>query len=398
MKRLISLLLALTMCFSLASCSGSASEKNPASSTVAVETNEILNEQAGAEAYDYTAVNPLTGEAVDEDISANRPIAVMLNNIRQALPQSGNAQADILYEIPEEGGITRIMALYQDISDVGYLGSIRSTRPYYVQLAVAADSILVHAGGSGKAYRTIQKYMEKSDFTDLDFLSKGTRTANIFWREQSRFDAGYASEHTLFTSSDKIQEYLEANAEEIRLTHKDNFQYVHTFAEDGTPENGADATSINVSMSGYKSTGFDYDAESNTYKVSQFGSSYMDQASGEQVAVTNVIVILTDVTELHDAKNHVDVAITGRGSGYYFNGGKYEKIVWSKADVRNTYTFYREDGETTFDLGVGKTFVCLCDKSRDITVNDVVLEKPSNADSSKSADLDAMPVDDEEEA
>lgn len=373
MNRLICLLLALAMCFSLAACGSSAGEREDSSSE-AVETNETSDETEEEAAY----INPLTGEAVEEDISSNRPIAVMLNNIEQSLPQSGNSQADILYEVPEEGGVTRILALYQDISDVGNLGSIRSTRPYYVELATAADSILVHAGGSTQAYESILEYMELYDFTDLDYLSKGTRTADIFWRDESRLAAGYDSENTLFTSSDEIQEYLEANSDEIRLTHDDSYDFGHTFAEDGTPENGEDATSISVTMSGYKSTGFDYDSETNTYAVSQFDSSYIDQTTGEQVTVTNVIVILTDITELNDSKNHVDVAITGQGYGYYFNGGKYETIIWSKADVSDTYTFYLEDGETTFDLGVGKTYVCICDTSRDITVDGVVLETPSD--------------------
>ena len=410
MKRLFSFMLVLVMSLTLIACGKSPSaaasldvadkSTQAATSVVQVDPETVSTASEVPEAEqgpDWSKINPLTGEAVEQDISKNRPIAVMLNNIRQSLPQSGNSQADVLYEVPEEGGITRIMALYQDITDVGYLGSIRSTRPYYVQLAVAADSILVHAGGSGKAYKTIQKYMKKSDFTDLDFLSKDTRTAEtIFWREQSRFDAGYASEHTLFTSSDKIQEYLEEHQEEIRLDHKDNYQFVHTFSQDATPTDGLDGKELNVNFSGYKSTSFTYSEESEKYLVSQFDSAYMDEAAGQQVAVTNVIVILTDITETGNAKNHVDIDIVGRGNGYYFNGGKYEPIIWSKVDVRDTYKFYKADGKTLFDLGVGKTFVCIVDKSRDITVDGTVLEKPTDA--TIRPDLaESAPISEEEE-
>ena len=80
--------------------------------------------------YPYT--NPLTGEGLMEDISGKRPIAVMFNNLEKALPQLGVGQADVIYESVAEGGITRMMGLFQDIQGAGDLGSIRSARDYYV--------------------------------------------------------------------------------------------------------------------------------------------------------------------------------------------------------------------------------------------------------------------------
>ena len=71
-------------------------------------------------AYPYTS--PLTGEGLEEDIGARRPIAIMLNNLEKALPQLGVSQADVIYEIVAEGGITRMMALFQDVEGVGDLG------------------------------------------------------------------------------------------------------------------------------------------------------------------------------------------------------------------------------------------------------------------------------------
>ena len=50
--------------------------------------------------------HPLTGLPCEEDLSHKRPVAVMLNNLRTALPQQGNSQADIIYELVAEGGIT----------------------------------------------------------------------------------------------------------------------------------------------------------------------------------------------------------------------------------------------------------------------------------------------------
>ncbi len=47
----------------------------------------------------------------------------MLNTLKKAMPQSGCGSADMLIEIPEEGGITRVMAVFQDPTGVGNLGN-----------------------------------------------------------------------------------------------------------------------------------------------------------------------------------------------------------------------------------------------------------------------------------
>jgi len=79
--------------------------------------------------------NPLTGEVMDLGLAEQRPIAVVLNNISESLPHNGVSDADIIYEYPVEGGLTRMLALYQDIAEVEMVGSIRSARHYSVQLA-----------------------------------------------------------------------------------------------------------------------------------------------------------------------------------------------------------------------------------------------------------------------
>ena len=304
----------------------------------------------------------------------------MLNNIKQALPQSGNSKADFFFEIPEDGGITRIMALYQDISDVGTIGTVRSTRPYYVRLAVGHDAILTHCGGSSTAYYIIKKYMRNADFNDMDCLNKGTNCAySYFYRSQARLNAGYATEHTMYTDSDKIQDYLKNGKDDVRTKHKKNFDAGLRFAEDGTPD-GASATDVDVEMSQYKNTTFQYNADKKTYAVGQFGTGYIDEANGnKQVEVTNVLVILTDISVVKEStKGHLSVSTTGTGTGYYISGGKYIPITWKKDSVTAPQRFYDQDGNE-LKLSVGKTFECMIDKSRDVKIDGKVLEKPADA-------------------
>ena len=64
----------------------------------------------------------LTGLDVPESEGRVRPVAVMLNNIKQGCPQSGIANAGVVYEAPVEGDITRLMGIFEDYKDLERIG------------------------------------------------------------------------------------------------------------------------------------------------------------------------------------------------------------------------------------------------------------------------------------
>jgi hypothetical protein len=68
--------------------------------------------------------DPFTGEPVKE---LGRVLAVKIDNIVQARPQTGLQSADLIYVIPVEGGLTRFMAIFSSrIPPV--VGPVRSAR------------------------------------------------------------------------------------------------------------------------------------------------------------------------------------------------------------------------------------------------------------------------------
>ena len=89
------------------------------------------------------SVSYLTGLPISEEVKNSRPLAVMLNNKEEGCPQSGIADAAIVYEAPVEGRITRLMALYDDYRNLEKVGSIRSSRDYFVYCAMEYDAIYV---------------------------------------------------------------------------------------------------------------------------------------------------------------------------------------------------------------------------------------------------------------
>ena len=91
-------------------------------------------------------VSYLTGQPVAAGQQSQRPIAVMLNNIKSGCPQSGIAEASVVYEAPVEGRITRLMGLYENWPAIENIGYVRSSRDYFVYCALEHDAIYCHYG------------------------------------------------------------------------------------------------------------------------------------------------------------------------------------------------------------------------------------------------------------
>ena len=134
-------------------------------------------------------------QIVDLD-SKTRPFAVMINNLGVARKyQCGLQDAYIIYEIIVEGGITRYMALFKD-TNTDCIGTIRSSRHYYLDYALENDAIYVHHGQSPQA---------QSDFGALGIDRVVASEPNTGWREKND---GVSSEHTLYSSIEKIKKGL----------------------------------------------------------------------------------------------------------------------------------------------------------------------------------------------
>ena len=350
-KRALAAFLAMMMLLSLVGCGKQEEPVVPAAEPEPIEEPEPVPEpEPEPEPVGPAGTNPLTGLPMEPEYENDRPVAVMFNNLKAAQPQLGVSQADIIYEIPAEGGITRMVGVYQTLDGVGTLGSVRSTRAYYLEVALGHDALLVHAGGSPEAYADIPAW----GVDNMDGVNGGS-DAKIFWRDAERRKT-MDYEHTLVTSGEKIQEYAAAH---FRTQHKDGYTYTQAFAEDGTPANGMTAEHIKLAYTAYKTGLFDYDSASGKYMVSQYGGPYTDGNTGEQVGVTNVLFLETSISVISgDKAGRLAVRMAGEGKGTYFCGGKSVPIQWSKADRNSQFVYRMEDG-TPLALGRGTSYVCL---------------------------------------
>lgn len=306
-------------------------------------------------------INPLTGEGCAQDISGARPVAVMLNNLKKALPQLGVSQADVIYEAPAEGGITRMMAVFQSLDGVGEIGSVRSARDYYVSLAMGHDALYLHAGGSPGAYSAIKNWGAAA----LDCVN-GPYEGTLFWRDQTRRKT-MGMEHSVLTSGETIQKLLPTYS--FRLEHKEGYTYPVQFLTGEDTAQGTPAQEIQVEFSTYKTGIFTYDPETGMYLVSEYGAPYVDGNTGEQVAVKNVLVLRTDVSTIRgDEAGRLSVRTTGTGTGQLFCDGVAQEITWTKEKNGSPLSYDTQDGQPA-RLGVGPSYVNLVGQSAAVRVS-----------------------------
>ena len=366
-KRLLCCLLSIMILLSCAACGKKGGETTPPEDDPIVEPDpQPIDEPDDPEPDPEPVVvitNPLTGEPLEnEDLVNARPVAVMLNNIHYAMPQHGTSDADMIFEYNVEGAITRMVALYQDPSKVGTIGSVRSARACFIETILGMDAIYVHAGGSAEAKRMLREL-------SVDHISEGA--SEVFWRDAERRKT-MAIEHTLMTSGENILNYIDKSS--FRRDHNEDYVYPITYVENATPANGEDASHVVVHFSHYKVGYFDYDPETGLYMISQYFNTlgtvdpYIDGNTKEQTGVPNLLVLRTNVANSGDSKGHMNITVNGSNSGVYFCGGKAEPITWHKDDRYEPFTFYHADG-TPLSLQVGHTYVCVIDVNAKLTYN-----------------------------
>ena len=217
-----------------------------------------------------TYIDPLTGTAVSREEAERRPVAIMLNNVTAALPQQNIGAADILYECQVEGYLTRLMGVYNQYEDLVAIGSVRSSREYYLDFAANHDAIYVHAGGSDSAYRDLKARKTHNVDAVNDYVVSG-----YFYRDPNRL-AIMRYEHTLVIDGDRLNAAIAAK--KYRTTYAGAFESPMQFVGEDQQislTDGTRAKELTVKF-GAHTTSLVYDAASNRYLRWQNGKKHVD--------------------------------------------------------------------------------------------------------------------------
>ena len=277
--------------------------------------------------------------------SKSRPYAVMINNLNDARAvQSGLTDAYMVYEIIVEGGITRYLALYKD-ANPERLGSIRSSRHYYLDYVLENDAIYVHWGWSPQAKEDIKQL-------GINNINGGNYDGGKFYRDNP---FGLSSEHTGFTSMESL---LKITEDKGYRTKTDKGLLLNYSAESiKFDETAQEANKVTIKYSNYITNYYEYDAESKLYTRYVNNSENKDYANGETIKVKNIIAYAVEnYTIAGDRKNRQFLNNIGSGEGIYISEGKAVKINWKK-DGRSDKTIYTLENGEELVVNDGNTFI-----------------------------------------
>ena len=385
-RKLLVLTALLSLCVLLAACKKSDDTISTPASTATSSAGPEATPEPTLPPYE---ANVLTGEPKGADYPEGQRItSVMVNNIVAARPQRGLSKADILFEIKVEGGITRFMPVFTDYKTIGEIGPVRSGRDQFFRLILPWQALYIHEGQSV----VMQQYGIDFSYGNLNNNdgANGYRDyGRVNWAGKSYNNGTLALEHTMYTNSDNIQEYIDNNKVDMNKTYNSTFfnfvdYRLGTTRDLSTSIDSAytdkygpvvgDGEYVEIVHSQSYKTRFIYDSASNTYKMQQNYSDgqwrdTVDEAADDKVLTfPNVIVLYTDIHTYpgHEAKDLQYAEYAWGGIGYYCYGGKCEKIYWQKGTPLEALRLYylTEDGQcsdTPVEINTGKSYVAVTD-------------------------------------
>lgn len=315
-----------------------------------------INEKEYGADFESKAVPEL--QILDKE-DKSRPIAIMFDNNTNAWPHSSINSAYIVYEMPVEGGETRLMAVFKnsktvDVSELKQVGPIRSARHYFLDYVLENDAVYVHLGQSPKANSDINTLgIDRINGQNYDTLAPKKGTDTEFWRSKK------IRPHNAYTSIKNIWNIVDLK--EFRKDLKNNDTLLkYSIAEYELPEELAkDVDELNIQFSSTNKVRYVYNPETKKFTKYAKGQLQKEELSGDNVEAKNIICIKMPVHSIPgDNKGRKDVKTVGEHKGYFLTDGKYIEIT-AKKDSRTAKTKYLDSNGEEIIVNDGNTHIAI---------------------------------------
>lgn len=296
------------------------------------------------------------------DLNSNdRPIAYMIDNNKNAQPQSNINKAFVVYEIIVEGNETRLMAIFKD-QDTGTVGPIRSARHYFLDYAAEYDAIYAHLGLSPQAGEAMAEQGTNNINGQLYDDGNARHSQSIYWRDKSR-----NAPHNAYTSIETIRYISSVLGYKDTTTKGTPFNYS---AEEVVldSEDAVDANKVVIPYASSHKVSYVYDEETGRYTRYSKGTKQTDKETGEDAITKNLIITFAKNYDLADTENkgRQEVITTGTLDGYYVTNGKAIPIKCIK-NTKQSQTKYTDLAGNEISINDGNTWVNVCPIDANVT-------------------------------
>lgn len=263
----------------------------------------------------------------------DRPLAVLVDNVG-GVPLSGVRPASLVFELPVEAGLTRLMLVF-DRTDPERVGPVRSAREYHVELAARLNAVLVHDGGSPGALAAVAA----SPMPTLSAYFRG----ELFSRGDGR------APFNLFSAGDALRAAVN------RLDLGRGRTVAGTIYR--PPADAQPVEAVAVRFGGGYTSAFSFDPNLNAYRWARDGGATTVDAAGEAVLVDAVLIGAVEARPFpNDPEGRLSIPLRG-GAATLYLGGRAVEGRWELRDAVGVY-FVSEAGEVV-DLAPFKTWVAL---------------------------------------
>jgi hypothetical protein len=319
---------------------------------------------------------PLTGLTVEQGTAGSESftlpsVACKVDNVEAARPQFNLNKADIVFVEMVEFGLTRLVAVWQS-QPVDQAGPVRSVRPMDADITAPLAGIFCFSGGQlpfVNAVKDTGQYMASETSEQADNLGSFSRLSSRGAPHNVIVDVALLqSQHT----------DLKAPKPMLPIVAFDPATQSYEVA---STEAGEETISFRIK---YPQAESGWKAEGSYFVRSQDGDQHIDEATGEILRATNVVVMQTKTDNSFKDPKYGPIPRTvmiDSGIAWVFSNGKRVKGTWTKASQTAPIQLFDAAG-APIKLAVGNTWIELMAEPSKITIKSPEVATPAPAEDS----------------
>ena len=289
--------------------------------------------------FDREKMSPFTGIELPPELWLKRPrrvLAFKIDNNLNARPQSGIEDADSVFEILVEGGMTRFLSFFYDKTSL-YLGPIRSARPTDPTLVRPYGGILVVSGATPGLVPQIR---------ELGVPVLEEQSPPAMFRIKSR-----TAPHNLYSDTELVRNIVDTRG--FAFNPPPGPIYNFGLNQENWNSGGnrvtikySDFTTVIWKLDDESYSRFIIDGYSNSDEPVVHNTINRDKDI--EIIQSETIVVIQGPIYVDEATTLPSVLTVGVGPVYLFNNGKYIEGTWRRNDIIDPFEFYDEDQNPIF--------------------------------------------------